>query len=63
MGNTHDYITTVEGASVRTELRFGKNESAVIEPIPVVLDADVPVNTRVIRYDATGLRMLLLTFA
>ena len=56
---SHDYITTVDNASVRTELNFGKNESAVIEPIPVTLEASAPVNARVLHYDDTSLKILL----
>ena len=44
---------------MRTELNFGKNESAVIEPIPVTLDASTPVNVRVLHYDDTSLKILL----
>ncbi len=47
----NDFMTTVDSASVRTELEFGKNESAVIEPIPVTLEASTPVNVRVLQYD------------
>jgi len=54
-----DDITTVDEAGVRTELDFRKNESAVIEPIPVWLKVDAPVNVRVSDYDGTSLRALL----
>ena len=47
----HDFITTVDPGGVRTELEFSKNESAVIEPIPVTLDTVDPVNLQVLRYD------------
>ena len=56
---SHDFITTVDKASVRTELRFDENESAVIEPIAAVLETGAPVNSRVIRYDAGSFRILL----
>jgi len=56
---SHDYITTVDSASVRTELKFRKNESAVIEPIPVTLEASAPVNVRVLQYDDAAFRVLL----
>jgi len=55
----HDFITTVDKAGVRTELTFRKNESAVIEPIPVTLEADTPVNVRVLQYDDAAFRVLL----
>jgi len=51
----HDYITTVDKHSVRTELHFQENESAVIEPIPVSLTTDTPVNLRVLRYEGNSL--------
>jgi len=57
--STRDFLTTVDRAGVRTELTLGKNESAVIEPIPAALETDAPVNTRVLRYDAAGFRILL----
>jgi len=56
---SHDFITTVDKAGVRTELRFRKNESAVIEPIPVSIETDSPVNARVSRYDGSTLHILL----
>jgi len=55
----HAFITTVDDSGVRTELNLEKNESAVIEPVPAVLAADAPVNVRVLRYDPTGLHVLL----
>jgi len=55
----NDFLTTVDRGEVRTELRFRKNESAVIVPLPVTLESDTPVNVRVLRYDDSGLRALL----
>jgi len=55
----NDFVTTIDRTGVRTELKFLKNESAVIEPIPVVLETEAPVNARVVRYDADELRLLL----
>jgi len=45
----------VDKHSVRTELHFQENESAVIEPIPVSLTTDTPVNLRVLRYEGNSL--------
>jgi len=59
VASTHDYITTVDDRGVRTELKFVENESAVIEPVPAQLESDQAINTRIIRYDADGLHMLL----
>jgi len=55
----NDFITTVDKNGVRTELKFLKNESAVIEPIPVTLNTSVPVNVRVLQYDDTVFKALL----
>jgi len=59
VASTHDYITTVDDRGVRTQLKFVENESAVIEPVPAELEVSQAVNTRIIRYDADGLHMLL----
>jgi len=56
---SHNFITTVDKGGVRTELKFRKNESAVIEPIPVTLETSAPVNVRVLQYDGTSLNILL----
>ena len=56
---SHDFITTVDSAGVRTELGFRENESAVIEPIPVSLETVAPVNLRVLQYDGAAVRLLL----
>ncbi len=55
----HDFITTVDQDEVRTELEFRTNESAVIEPIPVTLEASTPVNVRVLQYDDGVFKILL----
>ena len=52
-------ITTVDRDAVRSELRFGAHESAVIEPIPVQWESTSPLNVRVLAYDATALRLSL----
>ncbi len=56
---SHDFMTTVDKTSVRTELNFAKNESAVIEPIPVGLETSTPVNARILEYGDTSLKILL----
>ena len=55
----HGYTTTVDSDSVRTELQFAEYESAVIEPIPVVITAESPVNVRVLDYEDDTLHILL----
>ena len=53
------YVTTVDDDGVRTELALGENESAVIEPIPVYVEAATPVNARVTGYDHSSLAVEL----
>ena len=53
------FLTTVDAHGVRTRLDFGGNESAVIEPIPVHLEAAGPVNARVTAYDHSSLAVEL----
>ena len=55
----NDFLTTVDSADVRTELEFGKNESAVIEPLPLTLETSTPVNVRVFQYDDAAVKVLL----
>jgi hypothetical protein len=49
------FLTTVDSNGVRTELTLGENESAVVEKIPVLLEAGKPVNLRMGKYDQDGL--------
>ena len=56
---THDFLTTVDHAGVRTLAEFRKDESAVIVPVPVTLESTTPVNVRLLRYDGGPLTMLL----
>lgn len=44
-------VTTVDKNGVRTELKFAKDESAVIEPVPASLEAGAPVNVRILHFD------------
>lgn len=44
---------------MRTELDFAEHESAVIEPIPVMMESTSPVNVRVLAYDDTSLHLLV----
>ena len=55
----HDYLTTIDRSGVRTELEFNTNESAVIEPVPISLKTDSPVNVRILEYDDTSLKLRL----
>ena len=56
---THEFLTTVDRDGVRTELELGKNESAVIEPIPATLETAAPANVRILEYDDEMLRAVL----
>ena len=47
----NDFVTTVGRADVRTEVELGEGECAIIEPIPMTLEAGTPVNVRVLQYD------------
>ena len=44
---------------VRTQLDLGRNETAVIEPIPARLSASSPVNVRVLHHDYDTMQVLL----
>ena len=56
---THEFLTTVDRIGVRTDVKLGRNESAVVKKIPVQLDAKQPVNLMVRQYDTKGIRILL----
>ena len=53
------FITTVDDASVRTHIQLQKDQSAVVEKLPITLKAGAPVNLIVQQYDAKGITMLL----
>jgi hypothetical protein len=55
----HTFTTTIDSDSVRSELHLGTDESAVIEPIPVRIQSDLPVNVRVLNYDGQAFSALL----
>ena len=52
-------FSTADAGGVRTELRLGELESAVVERIPIELSADGPVNFLVKEYGADGLSLVL----
>ena len=56
---SNPYMTTVGPEGVRTELVFSDNESAVVEPIPVRLEAERPVNVTVLSSSHDALTVLL----
>ncbi len=53
----HDFITTADADSVRTELLLDAGESAVIERIPLCIQVSAPVNCIVAGYDGTECRL------
>lgn len=55
----HDFITTVDSGSVRTELTLKEHESAVIESMPATIEIASPVNVRVTRLDPDEIRILV----
>ena len=55
----HSFLTTVDRASVRTEIALKKHESAVLKKIPITLRSSKPVNLTVQQYDAKAIRILL----
>ena len=52
-------FSTADVGGVRTELRLGELESAVVERIPIGLSTEGPVNFLVKEYGADGLRLVL----
>ena len=55
----HNSFTTVDRNGVRTELKFKRYESAVVEKLPITLEVDTPVNLIVQQYHAKGITMVL----
>ena len=55
----NNFVSTADGAGVRTELKLKKDESAAVAKIPVTLAAPAPVNVNVRRYDGEAIRMAL----
>ena len=53
------FFTTVDAASVRTELALGEQESAVVRKIPITLKATRAVNVRSERYDSQEIALTL----
>ena len=55
----HNFLTTVDGDGVRTQITLNENETAVLKKIPVTLQSSGPVNVLVRQYDGKGIKMLL----
>ena len=54
-----NFLTTVDDASVRTELKLKKEQSGAVVKLPIILTASEPVNANVRQYDANAIRMVL----
>ena len=54
-----NFLTTIERAGVRTQVTLKEGETAVLERVPVSVDAAVPINVTLERYDADGIEMTL----
>ena len=55
----HHFNSTGDSTGCRTAIELSENQSAVIERIPVHLQAEAPVNVRVEAYDESGLQLRL----
>ena len=55
----HRFLTTVDASGARTRLTLGKDSIAVVQKIPVTLQAGKPINAFVQQYDAQGVRFTL----
>jgi len=53
------FLTTVDGAGVRTEIVLGENETAVLKRVPVTLQSQSPVNVVFEKYDAEAVLVTL----
>ena len=53
------FITTVDDAAVRTHIQLQKDQSAVVEKLPITLKTGAPVNVLVRQYAGQGIKMLL----
>jgi hypothetical protein len=52
-------FSTADVEGIRTELRLGELESAVVERIPIEVLTERPINVLVRQYDETGIRLLI----
>jgi len=52
-------FSTVDAKEVRTELRLGDSESAVVERIPIQMLTERPTNVLVGQYNKTGIQLLV----
>ena len=53
----HRFLTTVDAAGTRTEIRLERDQAAAIVRIPVVIQTAAPLNVCVRQYDARGTRI------
>ena len=55
----HNFMTTVDASSVRTEVTLEKDQSAVVVRIPVTLAAPAPVSVNIRRYDKRAVQLVV----
>jgi hypothetical protein len=53
------FMTTVDEADARTELRLGESESAAVVRLPITVGSGAPINVRIAEYGAAGIRFSL----
>ena len=49
----------MDGDGVRTQIKLGENETAVLKHIPVTLRCDDPINLVALQYDRRAIRLAL----
>ena len=55
----NSFLTSCDGQSVRTQLELGTDQTAVVKKVPMTIEASVPVNLHVDRFDADEIRLTL----
>lgn len=56
---THNFITTVDSSSVRTQVDLQENQIAILKKIPLTLQSTNPVNVLVQQYGAQDIQLFL----
>ncbi|MBT3291243.1 MAG: hypothetical protein HN380_28125 [Victivallales bacterium] len=55
----HDFMTTVDASSSRTQLALGKGEMAIVKRLPITVATSTAVNLHVLSVDETEATVLL----
>lgn len=53
------FLTTVDDGGVRTEIKLGENETAVLKHLPVTLHGGAPINLVAVQYDRRVIHLAL----